>query len=1016
MPPKGRLELSWNSIGSASDYIVYRSENANSGFIAVAATTSPSYTDSSIDSNKGYYYRVAARFNFDNNDMGARSAVVSGLSTLAIVPSNVSLSLVSSTTVRAEWPRVAGATNYTLYSATNAAGPYTLRQITSATSANVSGFTPATEAFIKVAANIGENRYESAAVSIWTYQAPSQAPTAIQGDGQIELNWSLPVGATSVKIQRSTDGVSFTTLVAGYVSPSFVDTTVSNGQIYFYRLEVDYGVLEMLTPMTAGVTPGLTPLAPSNLVVENNSTGTEAVLSWIGTRGGNRYNVYVSTSSGSYSSIQLTTSSTSGVTVSGLTANTNYYFIVKAVNGSVESAASNEATLYVQAQPSKPLAVADPLANSIAVTWPSVPSAVGYAIWRSDNGVDFYVLESNHSSTSYTDNSIDPLQTYYYKYQGIRSSGIKMAQSAVSDAVSAGSAPLKPEGFFAQALTLSSVHLQWIVVPNVVGYKVWRSTNLSGPFSEIAQVSGFIDTYVDATVTASQTYYYKITAINSSGVSSFNSDLATVTVVAPAFNLVATNVPTGVSLSWNPVVGATTYNVLRSEISGGPYGPIGSVTADHFDDDNVESSKTYFYVVEAMIAGAGSSIVSNQASIVTSGQIKLQVPIEMLDIALASSGLEDLVFARSQVSFDSSDYDGVESYELEIIASNFDTVPRAVSIIDSSDNIVGSIMVPANQNQAIRLKAAVVLHSGRDVYRLLLPRTTYSSDLNVFVARILVNQVNATKTKLYYPLLALDGNSTEDALQSAYTTSSTSYSEYDQALWFQRQAQSLYKIEDYNAWELEALVATQGTSQGLLGFQNINTNALLPMTETRFVSPNIVMASIPFNEGTTHFGVPNENQFYRAVIRCELNCDDGSVSLYKAGLWVKLKNLKKAQSIFRMNSYAEGISTPVSLTQERVFLDLDSFTSPQVYFHTLARTESLGDQSDTSLLVSTDDFGAANISMVSGSTLTINSQVTQMRVSPALTLGTQGRYMTRFTPSAGVTKFRSSFLKVNVNP
>ncbi len=253
-------------------------------------------------------------------------------------------------------------------------------------------------------------------------------------------------------------------------------------------------------------------------------------------------------------------------------------------------------------------------------------------------------------------------------------------------------------------------------------------------------------------------------------------------------------------------------------------------------------------------------------------------------------------------------------------------------------------------------------------------------------------------------------------MQSVYTTSSTNYSEYDQSLWFQRQAQSLYKIEEYNAWELEALVATQGTSQGLLGLQNINTNALVPMTETRFVSPNIAMASIPFNEGATYFGVPNENQFYRAVIRCELNCDDGSVSLYKAGLWVKLKNLKKAQSVFRMNSYAEGITTQASLTQERAFLDLDSFTSPQVYFHTLARTESLGDQSDISLLVSTDDSGTANMSVVSGGTFTVNSQVMQMRVSPALTLGAQGRYMTRITPTAGATRFRGSFLKVNVNP
>lgn len=55
-----------------------------------------------------------------------------------------------------------------------------------------------------------------------------------------------------------------------------------------------------------------------------------------------------------------------------------------------------------------------------------------------------------------------------------------------------------------------------------------------------------------------------------------------------------------VALTWDPVAGATGYDLKRSTVSGGPYVTIGDdLTATSFTDTNVFSGKTYYYVVSA---------------------------------------------------------------------------------------------------------------------------------------------------------------------------------------------------------------------------------------------------------------------------------------------------------------------------------------------------------------------------------------------------------------------------------
>ena len=80
---------------------------------------------------------------------------------------------------------------------------------------------------------------------------------------------------------------------------------------------------------------------------------------------------------------------------------------------------------------------------------------------------------------------------------------------------------------------------------------------------------------------------------------------ATATAPAPSVQITA---PSGLSakggkgqvqLSWNATPGASTYTVLRSGTSGGPYARIASVNATNYSDEGLAGGVTFYYAIAA---------------------------------------------------------------------------------------------------------------------------------------------------------------------------------------------------------------------------------------------------------------------------------------------------------------------------------------------------------------------------------------------------------------------------------
>jgi pectin methylesterase-like acyl-CoA thioesterase len=130
-----------------------------------------------------------------------------------------------------------------------------------------------------------------------------------------------------------------------------------------------------------------------------------------------------------------------------------------------------------------------------------------------------------------------------------------------------------------------------------------NGTNVSGANSSTLTISG---------ATAADSGNYTVVVSNSVG--SVVSTTAVVIVAPnPPTGLIATGGEAQVSLSWNASSGATSYNVKRATVNGGPYTTISNITTTGYTDSSVVNGTTYYYVVSALNAG-GESANSAQAS------------------------------------------------------------------------------------------------------------------------------------------------------------------------------------------------------------------------------------------------------------------------------------------------------------------------------------------------------------------------------------------------------------------
>lgn len=179
-----------------------------------------------------------------------------------------------------------------------------------------------------------------------------------------------------------------------------------------------------------------------------------------------------------------------------------------------------------------------------------------------------------------------------------------------------GGAPSAPTGLAAALAFPHHVRLSWNAnpEPNILGYNVYRNTSSKGTFTRINPSPVTATSFLDTTVAAGTTYYYKVSAVNISGTEGKPSALASIRVVEVTDTFPPAN-PSGFgaqggyglsSLIWkNPPDTDFAGTTVRYGLSGYPSGPQGGFpvcdrpaspgTSDSFLHGGLVNGQTYYY-------------------------------------------------------------------------------------------------------------------------------------------------------------------------------------------------------------------------------------------------------------------------------------------------------------------------------------------------------------------------------------------------------------------------------------
>ena len=453
-----------------------------------------------------------------------------------------------------------------------------------------------------------------------------------------------------------------------------------------------------------------------------------------------------------------------------------------------------------------------------------------------------------------------------------------------------------------------------------------------------------------------------------------------------------------VSLSWNSVAGATSYAVKRATVSGGAYTTIAAAEVGTTYEDlsgTLANATPYYYVVTATTV-AGTSADSTEDSATPTG-VNLVVPIEMLDRG-ATSRTSAWTVLRSRTSLNTSDYDGSPTYSFEISANNSAAL-ETVTLSDSAGNILATVNVPTTSGVERFAPVSFTPNSGADTYRIRLSATAADDTLQVHSARILVKQTQASKTALYIPLLGR--TSLDNTEAGTLTTGSTSY--LGTGFVFQKEAAFLSAPTGTDPWTLE-VVTGGGSDEGDFRLYDQTAGSAVGGATVSYASgtANPTLASTAFANADMTDDHVFELQFRTAFL--------STVSVARAGLWLRLDRFDDAVSFWRLWPEEAGIANASYLDRRMSYSSAD-YSNPAAYSAGGGFESTSGTISATlgSLGNGAGGDSSSSISSVPSSGFTLNSASPVWSRSSLLNLTADDRY-TCTTSGTGALTFQCFLL------
>jgi phosphodiesterase/alkaline phosphatase D-like protein len=641
-------------VSEASDFSSFVSsyQNADVGNVLSIAITG-------LNGGTTYYYRVRAE------NIGGSSANSNEINLITIPPTPVAIAAtnVNQVSFEANWQASTGTTEYRLdVSQDNLFGsflPGYQNKLVSGLTDLVSGLSNNTTYYYRVrAVNTTGTTPNSNTVSVTTQPPVPPAPTALPvllasiTETGFKARWNIVLTATQGYRIDVSEASDFSTFVSGYQDFDAGNnleadvTGLLGSTTYYFRVRaVNNSGPSLNSNVVSVLTKPAAPLAlpASNIVVNGNASGFTA--NWNADATATQYFLDVATSSAfgvgdfvvGYNNLNV--GDVTSYDVTSLNDNTLYYYRLRTVNASGQSAGSNFIEVFIEDSNANIPPLPSGLSafalspTKIEVSWTdNSTNDTGFELQRTTNVLlgftTIAIISVNNNNTPreeiYTDSDggggLIPGETYFYRVRALGALGnsqytLPVRATTISDA------PERPDNLDGVSGSATSAYLTWSDnSDDEQGFYLYRALD-GNDVALVATIPANQTNYTDIGLTQGTTYFYVLTAFKGSSESE-TSNLAFVTpapVPFPASSLTAT--ATGVrsvNLTWQDnSTDETGFAIeMASVYSGGTFLFLTEVGAQegigtvNFNIDNtietLESNEVYAFRVFAFNNFGGS--------------------------------------------------------------------------------------------------------------------------------------------------------------------------------------------------------------------------------------------------------------------------------------------------------------------------------------------------------------------------------------------------------------------------
>ncbi|NLE01332.1 MAG: hypothetical protein GX640_15810 [Fibrobacter sp.] len=513
------INLSWNPYSGSSSFKIYKSKHPDSTFIPIGTSILPEYQDTVPDvftwyfkvssiNHKGIESRLS---DFDSGYRKGLNAPLNPRASQGEYPLYVYIT----------WGTVSGASYYKIYRST---APFTTFQLLAvSTSPSYIDSSSVSSSYYRISGvdSYGVEGGMSAAVIGYpgALGTTSRISASFDRPKSIVVTWDSVQNAEKYIVYRSSNISNFYPLDT-VTSLSYTDSSVKSA---YYKVAIIY---KTRTGQLSSYAYGTVLFPPSS--VQLSADSTKFNLSWTEITGATRYRIYRSTDNSVFSPLDTTNKHTYSDTK--IKKGTFYYYKISSLSQYGESSQSQSIQGIVLAAPTGLKSSASH--DTITVRWDTVPFATSYQLYFKSKS------DSNYDSPYQTSNTTIKFiatETSVYSFQVRAANNVSISGFSKQDSCAVTARPLPPINFLAFS-NPGFIKLSWR--PDSSGgkpdsYIIYRSNTAYGTYTAIDTIN---DTTYSDTLRQPVDRYYKVSALNTSGVSSQTSWLrsSSLSISAPA--------------------------------------------------------------------------------------------------------------------------------------------------------------------------------------------------------------------------------------------------------------------------------------------------------------------------------------------------------------------------------------------------------------------------------------------------------------------------------------------------